>query len=352
LKQTKKNKNQLFEYKTNADSEYEFLDLIEQEMKLWSRKKQEVFGGKIPLKMSETKAGREEIEKLFNSLPFSNRTPLIYLKKILKLDNLKADPQKENLEKIAMNFLDKIVEQDWENTIPLLYKKERYRESIFRENYLIRLKKDKIIRKMTQYDLISSAQTKDRDQALVFFEVNRKFELTLHLLSENGKWKIQKKILGKAELFDGEKEAYQQVAILLSKNELGNAYELLQNFSGIYIDSADLKYYWGLYYTFNKNNEKAKSFFFDAIEIDPDFTEAKYNYALLLHSEKKIDEAKKLYEQILEISPEEAKTLNNLASIYIDEKNFTEAKKLLERCLKVAPEFEIAKKNLERIEHK
>ena len=128
LKQTKKKKNELFEYRTNADSEYEFLDLIEQEMKFWSRKPQKVFAGKIPLKMSETKEGRQEIEQLFNSLPFSNRTPLIYLKKILKLDNLKVDPQKEKIEKIAMNFLDKIIEQDWENTIPFLYKNERYQE--------------------------------------------------------------------------------------------------------------------------------------------------------------------------------------------------------------------------------
>ena len=72
----------------------------------------------------------------------------------------------------------------------------------------------------------------------------------------------------------------------------------------------------------------------------------------MLHAEKKIEEAKILYREILKSAPEEPKTLNNLASILIDEKEFETAKKLLEKCLKVAPEFEIAKKNLERIEHR
>ncbi len=351
MKQIKRKTEQIFQYQTNADSGYEFMDLVEQEMKYWSRKPQEVFGGKIPLKMSVSKEGREEIEKLFNALPLSNRTPLIYLKEILELENLKVDPPKESVEEFAMKFLDKIIEQDWEGTISYLYDNKRYEDRKFRENYLNRLKSNKIIQKMTTYDLISSAQTKDRKQFLVHFEINRKYDLTLHLLFENGKWKIHKKIMGKLEIYNGEKEAYEQVAVLLSKNELGNAYELLQKYSQIYLDSADFKYYWGLYYSFLKNNEKAKNFFFDALELDPEFTEAKYNYALMLHAEKKIEETKKQYHEILEHDPEEPKTLNNLASILIDEKNFEEAKKLLEKCLKVAPEFEIAKKNLERIDH-
>ncbi|HHE37005.1 MAG TPA: hypothetical protein ENL20_00315 [Candidatus Cloacimonetes bacterium] len=251
-----------------------------------------------------------------------------------------------------MQFLNKIIEQNLEETISFLYQKDRYQEKKFRENYLNRLKSNKIIQKMTNYDLISSARTKDRKQFLVYFEINRKYDLTLFLLQDKDKWKIHKKILGKPELFNGEKEAYEQVAVLLSKNKLGNAYELLKKYSSIYLDSADFQYYWGLYYSFQKNNDKAARFFFNAIELDPDFVEAKYNYALMLHAEKKIEEAKILYREILKSAPEEPKTLNNLASILIDEKEFETAKKLLEKCLKVAPEFEIAKKNLERIEHR
>lgn len=300
--------------------------------------------------MSETNEGRNELEEFFGQFPLEKTESIRYLKQELKLTDLKYIPQADSYEEVAAKFLDKIIEQDWRSTIDFLYRSGQYEDEKYLENYISRLSKNKKIIKIKTYDLIASAISENRKLGLVFFEVNGKLDLTISLISENDLWKIEKKMFGKPELYNGEKDVHQQIAVLLSKNELGNAYEQLQKYSKIYIDSADLKYYWGLYYTFNKNNEKAKTFFFDAIEIDPDFTEAKYNYAVILHAEKEIGEAKNLYKEILEISPDEPKTLNNLASIYIEEENFAEAKKLLKRCLKIAPEFEIAKKNLERIE--
>jgi tetratricopeptide (TPR) repeat protein len=184
---------------------------------------------------------------------------------------------------------------------------------------------------------------------LVFFELNGKYDLTLSLVSAGKGWKIEKKIFGKPELYNGESDTHKQVAILLSKNENSNAYDLLKKYSAIYPDSPDLKYYWGLYHSLNKNSGKSKKSFIDAIEIDPDFTEAKYNYAFLLHTENKISDAKELYYEILEVDENEPKTLNNLASILIDENKLAEAKELLERCLKEVPDFEVAMQNLERI---
>lgn len=344
------NSDVFFEYKSKVDSRAEFSDLTKNQVKAWCRKSQEIFGDKIPLKMSETNEGRNELEEFFGQFPLEKTESIRYLKQELKLTDLKYIPQADSYEEVAAKFLDKIIEQDWRSTIDFLYRSGQYEDEKYLENYISRLSKNKKIIKIKTYDLIASAISENRKLGLVFFEVNGKLDLTISLISENDLWKIEKKMFGKPELYNGEKDVHQQIAVLLSKNELGNAYEQLQKYSKIYIDSADLKYYWGLYYTFNKNNEKAKTFFFDAIEIDPDFTEAKYNYAVILHAEKEIGEAKNLYKEILEISPDEPKTLNNLASIYIEEENFAEAKKLLKRCLKIAPEFEIAKKNLERIE--
>ncbi|MCK4654994.1 MAG: tetratricopeptide repeat protein [Candidatus Cloacimonetes bacterium] len=343
------NKTGLFHYKTNADSQAEFFDLIKSEINIWIRKPQQLFEGKIPIQMVETKEGREEIEKFFDQFPLEKLQSLSYLISKLKLTNLKVKPQKKNYEDIAEEFLNKIIEQDWEGTVSFLLNKKNYKNQDYKKNYIERISSNKIIKKITEYNLISSALSKDRKQALVFFEINGKYDMTVVLKAIKDSWKVSVKLFGKPEIYNGENEAIQQVAVLLSKNELTKAFELLKKYSEIYVDSADFQYYWGLYYTFNQNSTKARQFFLNAVEIDPTFIEAKYNYAFVLHSENNIDLAKNLYKEILGASPKEVKTLNNLASIYIDEQNLEEAKKLLKKCLEINKDFEVARKNLDRV---
>ncbi len=339
----------LLQYKTNADSQTEFQDLLKKEMDKWIINPQEVFDGKIPIQMIENEQGKKEIETLFNNMNTPNYVPLIHLKERLKLDNLKVKSHIKNYEDFAFEFLNIIIEQDWSRLIDLMYNQEHYKEEKYKLNFIRRISGNKIIKKIKDYDLISSALSEDKNQALVFFEVNGKYDLTLIFRKQRDSWRFTGKIFGKPELYNGENEAIQQVAVLLSKNQLSNVYKLLQKYSSIYVDSADFQYYWGLYYTFAKNPQKAKEFFFNTIEIDPSFYEAKYNYALILHSEKKIEETKQLYEEILQVAPKEIKTMNNLASIHIDEGRYKEAKNLLEKCLKINKNFEIAQKNLDRV---
>ena len=86
------------------------------------------------------------------------------------------------------------------------------------------------------------------------------------------------------------------------------------------------------------------------MEIDPTFVEAKYNLAYVYHSEGNIEKAKQLYHEIIKISPGDIKSLNNLGSILIDEGEYKEAKQFLQKCLKIDKDFEIAQKNLKRLE--
>ena len=204
--------------------------------------------------------------------------------------------------------------------------------------------------RVSDFNLISSALSKEKDQALVYFDVNNKYDITVNLRLKNQEWKIQSLIIGKPELFNSESEAIQQVAVLLSKNETTKAHELLTKYSSIYITSSDFAYYWGLYHTFNKNQQKAEHQFLQALILDPTFIEAKYNYAFIQHSKGELEQAKKLYNEILKNTPNDPKTMNNLASILIDETNYTEAEKLLNKCIKDNPDFEIAEQNMERLE--
>ena len=207
----------------------------------------------------------------------------------------------------------------------------------------------KIIKRMNNYDLMASALTKDKKRALVYFEINGKYELTISLIFDKKNWKIENNIFGRPELYNGKTASMKHLGVLLSENKSSQAYELLNKYGNIYFDSSELKYYWGMYYTFLRKPQKAKNFFFDAIEIEPNLLEAKYNYAYILQTENNFKEAKRYYREIMEISSDIPKVLNNLATIYLAEKKIAEAEELLKRCLQEDKDFEFAKKNLEKI---
>jgi len=338
-----------FEYKTNADSQTEFIDLLKREMDKWVISPQEFLDQETPIRIAETEEGKKQISDFFSGFNIPDYVPMYYLKQKLELTELQVKNKKKNLEEIAMDYLNSIIVYEWEDTLNYLHNLEKYSDQDLKSNYLNRISSNKILKKVKYYDLISSAIAEDKRTALVFFELQGKYELTLVLRFAGKRWFVSAKIFGRPELFNGENDAIQQIAVLLSKNKITEVFPLLQKYSTIYPDSSDLQYYWGLYYTFLQNPSKAKEYFYTAIELDPEFSEAKYNYAFILHSQKHIKEAKELYCEVLEANPHEIKSMNNLASILIDSGDHKEARDLLERCLKINKDFEIAQKNLERL---
>jgi len=343
-------KRQNFTINARVDSHTELINLLKKEIDFWISNPQKVFSGKIPLQMSDTDDGRKELTDFFINLKIPQDVPIDYLAKRLKL----SEPGFQNLasktvEAYAADFLDMIIMQDWESTINYLYFSDNYTNLDFQKNYLNRISKDKYLKKMTSHYLLSSSMAENMKEALVHFEFNQKYDITLAMKLSDKKWKIYQKIYGDPGLYLGENEAIKQAAVLLSKKELGNVHPLLTKFTGIYPDSADFQYYWSMYYSISGNKKKSMEFLFNAIEMDPNFIEAKYNYAFLLHTENRIAEAEKFYKEILEIS-DDANSFNNLATIYIDKGKYDDARILLSKCLKLKPDFELAKKNKERLE--
>lgn len=335
--------------KTKADSIMEYRDLLEKQMDRWIMLPQKVFNNEIPKIMSETKDGKKRICAFLNQFNINPIVPLSYLKEKLSLDNLKVFSQPENYEDVACRFMQLIVTQEWEKTIPFLLNSENYAELELRKNYLNRISSNKIFLKTSEYFLISSALSEDKKKALVYFGLNGKFDLTLLLQNMENVWRIEQKILGKPEIANSESQADQQIAVLLSKNNMSDAFELLKKYSSIYVDSADINYYWGMYYMFSNNTKKAVGYLLNAVEIDPGFLEAKTLYATSILQEKQTAKAKKLFKEIIEQNPKEIKSMNNLASIYIEEGKKEKAKDLLEKCLEIDPNFIYAKKNLQKI---
>ncbi len=342
--------SEVMQLKAKSDSQMEYIDLLKKQMAFWITKPQKIFDDQLPITMAETKEGKKKLTNFLNQYKINPIVPLYYLKERLSLDELKVDSTPVSYEDIAVEFLQDLYVNDW---LKVCYKMQNYdywKSHDLLDKFIKRISTNKISKKINSFDLVSSALTKQKDQALVYFNVNNKFDYTINLHLINNGWKVQSIIIGKPELFNSESEAIQQVAILLSKNETTKAFELLSKYSNIYILSSDFEYYWGLYYTFTKNQIKAEYHFLQAMILDPNFVEAKYNYAFIQHSNGELVTASKLYYEILDEAPNEPKTLNNLASLLIDDKNYEEAEELLRKCIKNNPEFEIAQQNLERLE--
>ncbi len=342
--------SEIMQLKAKTDSQMEYIDLLKKQMALWINKPQKIFDDQLPLTMAESKEGKRKIEKILNQFNVNSIVPLYYLKERLSLDELKVNSSLKTYEDLALEFMQYLYTNEWEKVTSFMSNNEYWKLHDLEDEFVTLIAENKVIKKINNFNLISSALTKEKKQALVYFDVNYKYDITINLQMINSVWKVISLIIGKPELFNSESEATQQVAILLSKNETTKAYELLQKYSNIYITSSDFEYYWGLYYTFSKNQKKAEHHFLQAMILDPTFVEAKYNYAFIQHSNGNILNAKKLYYEILQDAKKEPKTMNNLASILIDENNYFEAEKLLRKCVKDNPEFELAKQNLERLE--
>jgi len=342
--------SEIMQLKGKSDSQMEYIDLLKKQMALWITKPQKIFNDQIPISMAESSEGKKKIEQFLNQFKINPIVPLNYLKERLSLDNLKVDSTPKTYEDHALEFMQHLYTNEWGKVTSFMSNNDYWKLYDLNDKFVTRIAANKVIKKINSFDLISSALTKEKDQALVYFNINNKYDLTINLNLINNNWKVQSIIIGKPELFNSESEAIQQVAILLSKNETTKVFDLLKKYSNIYITSSDFEYYWGLYYTFNKNQKKAEQHFLQAMILDPAFVEAKYNYAFIQHSNGDLEIAIKLYNEILEEAPNEPKTLNNLASILIDDKNYKEAEKLLKKCIKANPDFEIAQQNLERLE--
>ena len=342
--------SEIMQLKGKSDSQMEYIDLLKKQMALWINKPQKIFNDQLPTIMTESSEGKKKIEEFLNQYKINPIVPLYYLKERLSLDNLKVVSTPNTYEDNALEFIQNLYTNEWEKIASFMINYEYWKSHELDDEFITRIAANIVLKRITSFDLVSSALTKEKDQALVYFDINNKYDLTINLRLIDHSWKVRSIIIGKPELFNSESEAIQQVAILLSKNETTKAFELLNKYSNIYITSSDFEYYWGLYHTFAKNQKKAEHHFLQAMILDPSFVEAKYNYAFIQHSNGELEQAKEFYYEILKESPNEPKTLNNLASILIDEKNYDEAEKFLRKCIKNNSEFEVAQQNLERLE--
>ena len=339
---------QLNNYSESIEEQQELLDLHLME---WLKTENPSFDNKTPRAYAETEQGKKKIDTFLKKHEQALKGALTYnfVRDQLGIPLIKKTMNTH--ENIAGKFLELVVNYAHEKSLPLLVHHDIYKNDIFVQNYLKRNLELKAFKAIKEYDLVRSALSKEQDQAIVEFEINGKYPLSLVLQRINGNWFIKEKVFGESGMVLSESEFIQRIAYNYAQQHFDKAYNDLKKYLEVFPDSADLHYYFGIYYSTKGKIEKAKEHFFHAMELDPEFIEAKYNYAFLFQAEGNIEKCRELYEEILE-KKEEKKTLNNLAVIYEQDGQLDQAIVLLKKALELDPNFELAQKNLERINEK
>jgi len=339
---------QLNNYSESIEEQQELLDLHLME---WLKTENPSFDNKTPRAYAETEQGKKKIDTFLKKHEQALKGALTYnfVRDQLGIPLIKKTMNTH--ENIAGKFLELVVNYAHEKSLPLLVHHDIYKNDIFVQNYLKRNLELKAFKAIKEYDLVRSALSKEQDQAIVEFEINGKYPLSLVLQRINGNWFIKEKVFGESGMVLSESEFIQRIAYNYAQQHFDKAYNDLKKYLEVFPDSADLHYYFGIYYSTKGKIEMAKEHFFHAMELDPEFIEAKYNYAFLFQAEGNIEKCRELYEEILE-QKEEKKTLNNLAVIYEQDGQLDQAIVLLKKALELDPNFELAQKNLERINEK
>ena len=334
---------------TNIDSQTEYRDLMRRLVDRWMLLPQTELEDAIPLELSKTKEGKIRLRDYFNKYQISNIPEIRYIANKLNIDMLDIAMAAPTFEDIAKDYLKRLLVKDFLGSLDLHYSKDRIEKNDrWKDDYLEQLQSDKVIKKLNDIKLVSSAMSEDRKQAVVYFSINGKYDLTLKLIENDG-WKIWQRIMGKMEIVNSENEAIKHVAVLLSKNLLGQACELLDKYLALYPDSSDFQYFKSVYEQLHKRLAKAKSYLIRAIRLDPEFKDAVFNYGYLIHQEGDLDEALRIYAKAEMLDGDDIRIKNNIAAIYIDKEEYSNAEAYLQKCLKMDAKFEPALRNIERL---
>jgi len=136
-----------------------------------------------------------------------------------------------------------VINYDHEETLPLFSHHELYKTEGFKQNYLKRNLAIKAFKAIREFDLIRSALSKEQDQAIVEFEINGKYPLSLVLQKMNARWFIKEKVFGESGMVLSENEFIQRIAYNYAQQNFEKAYKDLKKYMQVFPDSANLHYY-------------------------------------------------------------------------------------------------------------
>ncbi|MGI6197835.1 MAG: tetratricopeptide repeat protein [Candidatus Cloacimonadaceae bacterium] len=326
-----------------ADSVTEFNHAIKLYLDLWVSQPQASLDGKTPLAVAA-----EDSKRLLEWLAgyqYPLHFPMNYLLGKLGLEKY-PEPEVKDPESIAADYLNCVIAMEWDKLRQFTINQDAEEDLAQRYKEIIR--DIPMLKRANHHNIIHAGIADDGVTAMVYLELNRRYDWTLIFGKQGDVWRLRHQINGSPKLFYELNKRHGQIAQLLSEGKDAQAWEALQEGLKLYPDSADLYYYLGIYWQIVKQLDKAKIAFFDSIALDNDFYAPTFSLGSINLAQEDLDEAMYWFEKLYEKNKEDPLVLNNLGAAYAGKGQIEEAKKLWKKALQIDPNLEPAKRNMER----
>lgn len=326
-----------------ADSVTEFIHAIKLFLDLWISIPQSSLDGKTPLAVAA-----EDSKRLLEWLAgyqYPLHFPMNYLLEKLGLEKY-PEPEANDPESIACDYLNAVIAMDWQALRQ--YTINRDTDEDLARRYTEIVQNIPLLKRANHHNIIHAGIADDGVTAMVYLEINRRYDWTLIFGKQDEVWRLRHQINGTPKLFYELNNRHGKIAQHLSEGKDAEAWEALQESLALYPDSADLYYYLGIYWQIVKQLDKAKIAFFDSIALDNDFYAPTFSLGSINLAQEDVVEAEYWFAKLYEKNAEDPLVLNNLGAAYAGQGRIDEAKELWKKALKIDPNLEPAKRNLDR----
>lgn len=326
-----------------ADSVTEFNHAVKLFLDLWVSMPHSSLDGKTPLAVA-SEDGKRLLEWLAG-YQYPLHFPINYLLGKLGLEKY-PEPEIKDPETIARDYLNAVIAMDWQELRQFSINQDA--DEDLAQRYAEIIKNIPLLKKANHHNIIHAGIADDGVTAMVYTEINRRYDWTLIFSKQGDGWRLRQQINGTPKLFYELNKRHGKIAEYLSEGKDSQAWEALQESLVLYPDSADLYYYLGIYWQIVKQLDKAKIAFFDSIALDNDFYAPTFSLGSINLAQEDLDEAEYWFKKLYEKNSEDPLVLNNLGAAYAGQGLIEEAKEFWQKALRIDPNLEPAKRNLER----
>ncbi len=334
--------------KIKSDSRTEFMDYLEHYLQSWIYLPVTDLNNQTPNELSLNETGKVALTDWLCGFSFPDSGILNLLNKKL---NLKLEIQEEanpNIETLASSYFDAVISHDWD-AVACFHIADFDCSADTISYYTKLLMNHPMLKKVRHVTIINSGFTQDLKQAFVFCELNGKENWTFIFVNNAGYWQFYQSIWGTLQDYYEQKTQFRQIAIAISNKDESAIFNLLDSVKNKYPLSADIQYYYGLYYGLVKRWDDAKSAFTGALALEPNWQEPMFQLAFIFMSQKDYTTAITHLEKLNLLNPENANIMNNIGVCYLGLEQTDKAQSAWEQALRLDPNSEIAKKNLEHL---
>lgn len=330
-----------------SDSNTEYTHCVKLYIDLWIKRPMELFDGFSPSALATQDTSR--LLAWLSGFQYPANFPMAYLLEKLGLES-DVGEKAASYEDTALAFMDTVIAQDWSELRRFTVCDAEIPDLATRYAELISVNSD--FKRIKSYRILHSGIADDGVTAMVFLEVNEKSDWTIILTSVNGKWQIRQNLNGNPKLYYDQNALHQQIAQNLGEGKDDAAWQLIRDNIKHYPDSADLRYYLGMYWQLVRQTDKVKVELFNSVALDNWFYAAAFTLGVVYLSENNPQEAKIWFQHLRVAFPEDPNVLNNLGGCYAGLGDLDAARVLWNQTLKHQPDNEMAAKNLERYRDK